>query len=243
MILKTLGVLGWIFASRPWVSSALFFVPDFWVLYQVFVPSAQGSCPTLTHFQTDRAEIWLTIDDGPDAEDTPRILDLLDRHQARATFFLIGERAARHPGLVAEILRRGHEVGHHTHTHPTVTSWCATPGMIRKEIDAGLAAMQPARPRWFRPPVGIRGPFLAPVLAARGLQCVAWNVRSLDSFSRDPAAVVRRVMARVRPGSIVLVHEGATLHPAVRVKALAGLLEALATRQYRCVLPGPGQLR
>ena len=243
IILKAMGVLGWIFASAPWISAAFFFVPDFWVLYQLFVPSAQGACRTLTHFQTDSAEIWLTIDDGPDDEDTPRILELLERHQARATFFLIGERAARRPDLVAEILRRGHEVGHHTHTHPTGTFWCASPATIRKEIDDGLAALQPAGPRWFRPPVGIRSPFLAPVLAARGLQCVAWNVRSLDSFSRDPAAVVHRVMARVCPGSIVLMHEGAALHPAVRVRALAGLLEALAARQFRCVLPEPGQLR
>ena len=111
---KIAAVLLWALPPWRWVAAGCFFLPDLWLAYQVFAPSAQGICPVFTRFETPRPEIWLTIDDGPDERDTPRILDLLDRYSARATFFLIGERAERLPRLVAETVRRGHEIGHHT---------------------------------------------------------------------------------------------------------------------------------
>ncbi len=193
----------------------------------------------MTRFPTGRPEIWLTIDDGPDERDTPRILDALDRHRARATFFLVGERAGRMPGLVAEILRRGHEVGHHTHTHPAGTFWCAGPGRTAAELDRGLEALRRsgAEPRWFRAPVGIKNLFLSRALARRGLTCAGWSVRSRDTVSRDPAAVARRVVDAVRPGSVVLLHEGPVLDGRVRVRAIELLLERLGERGIACVLP------
>ena len=242
---KTAALLLWAFASWRLAAAACFFLPDLWILYQALIPSAQGLCRVFTHFETARPEIWLTIDDGPDENDTPRILDLLDRYQARATFFLIGERALRFPPLVAEILRRGHQVGHHTQTHPMATFWCATPARVRAELDGGLAALRRAGadPRWFRPPVGIKNLFLAEALSERGLRGVGWNVRSRDSMSRDPARVVARVMRAVRPGSIVLMHEGPLLDRRVRVRALELLLDRLAAYRIACVLPGEQQLR
>ena len=172
----------WMFYLRTLPGFACFFVPDFFVLYQLLAPSSQMVCRVFTHFETARREVWLTIDDGPDAQDSPRILDLLDRHHARATFFLIGERAARAPALVAEILRRGHEIGHHTQTHPLRTFWYASRARVRRELDDGLAAFAASgagRPRWFRAPAGIKSFFLSAALKERGLQCVGWNVRSL----------------------------------------------------------------
>ena len=205
---KVAAFLLWAFESSPLVSVACFCGPDLLILYHLLAPWAQGVCRVFTRFETGRPEIWLTIDDGPDQDDTPRILELLDRHRARATFFLIGERAARLPSLVAEILRRGHQVGHHTHTHPTRLFWCATSGRVNAELDDGLAALRRggAHPRWFRPPVGIKNLFLAGALAKRDLVGVAWNVRSHDFKSRDPAEGVDRVMKAVRPGAIVLMH-------------------------------------
>ncbi len=245
-LIKITGLVLWPFGlPLPWVC-VLFFGPDLWVLYHVFVPGASGLVRTFTRFETRRPEVWLTIDDGPDEQDTPRILDLLDRHEARATFFLVGERAARHPALVAEILRRGHEIGHHTHKHSCATFWLKTPARVHRELDNAfppLTSAEGVRPRRFRPPVGIKNIFLRDALAKRGLACVAWSVRSRDTFSRNPDNVAARVLRQARPGSILLMHEGASLHNRVRVTAIARVLDGLSARGLRCVIPTDAQLK
>jgi len=242
---KIVAVLLWTVASWRMAAVCCFILPDVPILWGIFLPSVRGVCHVFTRFETDRPEVWLTIDDGPDEADTPRILDLLGRHHARATFFLVGERAARFPHLVSEIVDRGHDVGHHTHTHPVAAFWCATPARVRSELDDGLEALRKAgaNPRWFRAPVGIKNLFLAKELERRGLRCVGWSVRSLDSIGRDPARVALRVMRAVRPGSIILMHEGPSLDARVRVRALELLLDQLASRGICCVLPEAGQLR
>jgi len=229
-----------------WTAAALvFFVPDFWVLYHLFVPSAQGLCRNFTHFETTATEVWLTIDDGPDVADTPLILDLLDRHQAKATFFVIGRHAAAHPELLAEIRLRGHEVGHHTQTHPVWSFWCISKTRLHAELDDALAVLRRSnlRPRWFRSPVGIKNFLLPAALADRKLECVGWSIRSGDCHSRQPESVVARVRRHARPGAIILMHEGPSVPSAVRMKAIAGVLEGLTAEHYRCVLPKPDQLR
>jgi len=234
-----------VYSFSPWLAAAFFFGPDLFLLHQLFVPSAQGLGRVYTHFSTTRREVWLTIDDGPDGEDTPRILDLLDRHGARATFFVIGERVTRHPELVSEILRRGHNVAHHTQTHPIYTFWCASPARVGRELDDGLETLRQAgaTPHFFRPPVGTKNFFLQTALAARNLACVSWSIRSRDAIARDPAPVVARVLKSVRPGAIILMHEGVGVHPRVRVVAIAGVLEGLQARGFACVLPPPADLR
>ena len=231
---------------EPFLVDAAFFAgPDLLIAYNIFAPAAQGLCRICTRFETASREIWLTIDDGPDPQDTPMILELLDRHRARATFFFVGERAARFPELVAAVVVRGHEVGHHTHTHPMKWFWCATPARLRAELDDALDAFQAAgiRPRWFRSPVGIKNLLLGPALDERGLRYIGWSVRSYDVRSRSPAAVRDGVMKQVRPGAIVLMHEGPAMDARVRVTALTMLLDALAARGFACVLPAAGQLR
>lgn len=245
LFLKLGAVALWVLAVWPPVGMCVFFATDLYLLYALFVPSASGVCPVFNRFETDRAEIWLTIDDGPDPEDTPRTLELLERHQARATFFLIGERVAQYPHIVGDILRRGHAVAHHTHTHPSRTFWSAGPKRVRAELDAALTAMRiaGAQPQWFRAPVGIKNFFLGRELEKRGMRCVGWSIRSYDSIIRDPAKIATRVMTRLRPGAIVVMHEGPWLHPAARVKALELVLGGLTARNFRCVLPTLAQLR
>lgn len=235
----------WVFAGKPGLALALFLGPDALVLYHLFVPSAQGVGRVFTRFETTRRELWLTIDDGPDPVDTPLILDLLERHEARATFFVIGERAARHPHLIADILRRGHEVGHHTHTHPAGSFWCASPRRVAAELDqaSAILATAGAKPRWFRAPAGIKNLGLEPALQARGLDYVGWSVRSGDCLAHQPEKVAATIIRKLVPGSIVLMHEGISVRPAVRVRAIALFLEASAAQNYRCIQPERTQLR
>jgi len=240
---KAMAVVLW--RQAPWVALFCFFGPDLWVVYALLTPSSQGLLRVFTRFEPAGAEVCLTIDDGPDAADTPRLLDLLDRHRARAAFFLIGSRAARHPELVAEILRRGHVVAHHTHTHPAGTFWCASKARVRAELDRASAALRlaGAEPRWFRPPVGIKNVFLRRELAVRSLSCVGWSLRTHDCMGRDPARIADRALRRAQPGDIILMHEGAGVPRSVRVVAIARLLQGLSDRGIRCVLPREEQLR
>lgn len=242
---KMVALALWCLTTLRVGATILFFAPDPFVLYAMFAPSAQALCPVFTRFATDRRAIWLTIDDGPDERDTPQILDLLDRHRARATFFVVGERVARWPHLVPEIIRRGHEIGHHTHTHPALTFWCASRRRLAAELDRTLDVLRHVgnRPQLFRPPVGIKNFFLAHALAQRGLSCVGWSVRSGDCRTHSPEQLVSAMMTRLKPGAIVLLHEGPSVPQSVRIRGIALLLEAIAAQQLVCEIPEIRQLR
>ena len=239
---KVLAVL--IGRADPVAALALWFVPDLLLAYHLFSPQAQGVVRMHGRFTTPRREVWLTIDDGPDADDTPRLLALLAAHDARATFFVIGEKAARHPELIRAIAGAGHEVAHHTHTHPLAMFWCASPARVHVELDRGLETLRAAdvRPTRFRPPAGIKNIWLAGALRARGLTCVGWSARGLERSRGDINDVASRVTHQLAPGAILLMHEGPRVPDALRVVAIQLLLEQLRAQNYRCVIPSAEQL-
>ncbi len=208
-------------------------------------PNNQLFGSVITGFSpSHRDEIWLTVDDGPDPHDTPRLLDLLAAADARATFFVRGDRARAHPELIREIVRRGHGVGNHTDTHPQATFWCLGPGRMQREIagcQTALQAITGTAPRLFRAPVGMVNPFVHPAARAHGLTVVGWSARGFDGVSGfDPAEAVRLILRDLRPGGIALLHEGrrGPAGDAPNVRALRMLLAELQTRGWRAVLPG-----
>lgn len=157
-----------------------------------------------------RREIALTIDDGPNPDVTPQVLDLLDQHGVTATFFCIGEHAARYPDLCRNIVDRGHAVENHSQRHPHYFSLLGS-ARLSKEIQAAqdtLTRITGRRPLFFRAPAGLRNPFLDPVLAGLGLRLAAWSRRGYDTRTADPATVCRRLLHDVKAGSILLVHDG-----------------------------------
>jgi peptidoglycan/xylan/chitin deacetylase (PgdA/CDA1 family) len=181
---------------------------------------------------TDRDRILITIDDGPDPHDTPRLLDLLDRHHAKAVFFMIGEKVRAHPELAREVVRRGHEIGNHTMTHPQASFWCAGPARTRREIGQCqqiIAEVTGAAPRWFRAPVGHRNLFTHPIASELGLHVMAWNRRGYDAVAKDPQKVLVRILPRLRAGDIVLLHEATPIAEQV----LAGVLSAPVRSQMQ----------
>ncbi|HSI08075.1 MAG: polysaccharide deacetylase family protein [Rariglobus sp.] len=245
-VIKISAVLLWISGIPFGLCLAVFLTGGALILYHIFIPGAGELVRVATRFETSEKEVWLTIDDGPDPDDTPRILDLLDQHRARATFFLIGERIALHPALIAAIRARGHEIGHHTQTHPCASFWCASRARVRRELDKALTVLtaggQPA-PTRFRSPVGFKNLVLAPELTARGLACIAWSIRSGDTLARGPDAVAACIARKLKPGSIILMHEGPPVRPVVRVTAIETVLKLLSARGYRAVIPAPESLR
>ncbi|WP_309397081.1 polysaccharide deacetylase family protein [Cerasicoccus maritimus] len=210
------------------------------------IPQWQGVCDVVTAFDSgQQPAVWLTIDDGPDPEDTPRLLELLAKHQARATFFLIGERAAHYPELVQQIRDAGHELGCHTYSHPRFSFWRMGPRAAAAEIDRALPFLEATRGEvtLFRPAVGIKNLWLNGILKARKLHCVAWTIRSGDGLGRDPQAIIRHVANRARPGAIILMHEGPEVAGNVRLAAIAGVLESLSAQGYAFILPTEDQFR
>lgn len=191
---------------------------------------------------TGRPEIALSFDDGPDPEITPRVLDLLDRHGARASFFCIGAAARTWPGLVREIAARGHAVGNHTDSHPRHFAAMA-PAAMGRQIDraqATLAGLAGALPRFFRAPMGLRSPLLQPLLATRGLSLVSWTRRALDGVPGDPRAAAARLRAGgLRAGDLLLLHDGRPGRgpddQALVLSVLPSLLAELAARGLRSV--------
>lgn len=157
-----------------------------------------------------RNEIALTIDDGPDPVVTPQVLDMLDHYAAQATFFCVGEKAARYPDLCRDIVRRGHAVENHSQHHHHNFSVLGYAG-IRRELQAAqdtLTAITGQRPLFFRAPAGLRNIFLDPVLARLGLRLASWSARGFDTRINDVERVKNSLLSGLQPGAILLLHDG-----------------------------------
>ena len=177
---------------------------------------------------TARHEIALTIDDGPDPVVTPQVLDLLDRYAVQATFFCIGQQAARHPDLCREIVRRGHAVENHSQQHRHYFSLMGPRG-LRHELQAAqdtLTGISGQRPLFFRAPAGLRNPFLEPVLARLGLRLASWSARGFDTRVSDAERVKNSLLCGLRAGAILLLHDG---HAARTAEGIPVVLEVLPT--------------
>ncbi|CAN5557845.1 polysaccharide deacetylase family protein [soil metagenome] len=224
------------------------FISHMLLLYASLVANNGWWGPVVTSFRTSRDEVWLTIDDGPSPAHTLQVLDLLDQFGARATFFVIGANAEKHPHLITEILARGHSLANHTFSHPSRTFWCAGPRRIAREIDqcAEILRATPERPNlFFRPPVGMTSPFLHPVLALRGLCLVGWTVRGLDTVRRDAERIAESIDKGARRGAILLLHDGhhVARDAAFGLRCLELTLQRITARGFQCVIPAPDQLR
>jgi peptidoglycan-N-acetylglucosamine deacetylase len=165
--------------------------------YGAVYPRAQLFGPTVCRTNSPR-RLAVTFDDGPNPAITPKLLNLLDRYNARATFFLIGRFVRECPELVKEVLARGHALGNHTETHPNLF-WLAQT-QIRDELrrcNDSISDVTGAPPQWFRPPFGMRNPWLAGVARELDLGVVMWTLIPGDWRSDKPGEWLIRRMERI----------------------------------------------
>lgn len=191
----------------------------------------------LCSVKTGEPRVALTFDDGPNPNNTPKLLDLLGKRKIRATFFLVGKRARRFPELARRIAEEGHEIGNHGMNHVPVI--LLPPGMVASEARrAGnlLEEVTGKRPRFFRPPMGwFHTPGLKR-LRELGYQPVIGNIHPRDFTSPGTDVIVDFVMKRISPGSIVILHDGGWRDGVDRSQTIAAtdlLIDHLGERQYR----------
>lgn len=216
------AVLGWQYGWH-WAVASQAVLAALWGC-GTFLPNSRLFGPVFRRVEGEG--VLLTIDDGPDPVDTPVLLDLLDKHGKKAVFFVIGEKVRRYPDLAREIVRRGHQIGNHTMTHPAGTMWCAGSARTRCEIvecSRAIEEVTGVKPRWFRAPAGHRNWFTHPVLREQGLELVGWKKRAFDAVRRDVPWIVKRLTTGVRDGDIILLHEATPIAKEVMEGVLTGL--------------------
>jgi peptidoglycan-N-acetylglucosamine deacetylase len=177
--------------------------------YQSMAPTGQWYGRTFTSLARGTKQLALTYDDGPNDPHTMRLLEVLAKHNVRATFFLIGRYVRQRPDIVREIVKAGHVIGNHTFTHLLLTFKSAAE--VGKELSDCRAAIQDAvgeQSNLFRPPFGGRRPAVLRIARELGLQPIMWNITGYD-WDAPPAAVIeKKVSNQIRGGDVILLHDG-----------------------------------
>ncbi len=177
---------------------------------------------------TDERVVALTFDDGPDPMHTPKVLSVLEQHQVKATFFMMGRNVERYPAVARDVLRRGHEIGNHSYSHPKLVFM--SPRRVRDEIertDALLRGIGVSGQIHFRPPHASKFVVLPYVLVQMKKLSVLGDVDP-EEWKRPPAAVMTAaILGQVRPGSIIGLHDPLG---AETLRTLENILPALTAR-------------
>jgi len=190
---------------------------------------------------TDEKVVALTFDDGPNEPYTSHVLDVLSREHVKATFFLVGENVRHYPGTAQRIVRDGHAIGNHTDRHKTPFALQSESDM-QAQVNTAEQTIERATgqfTRLFRPPQGLKSPWMMRVLQRDSLITVTWDDAPGDWDPLPAATLIDRTLLAARPGSIILLHDGMNLtHGAdqsATVEALPSIIERLRARGYRFV--------
>lgn len=220
---------------QPWAALGLLVANHALIVGATLWPRSAWLGPNVTRLPdaaVQRREIAITIDDGPDPDVTPQVLDLLDQAGAKASFFCIAERVLQHPALAREIVARGHDLQNHTASHRHSFSFLG-PRAYAAELGRAQAMVESVvgqPPRFFRAPAGFRNPFLGPVLPRLGLTLVSWTRRGFDTREPDAGRVLARLVRGLAAGDILLLHDGHARRAANGEPVVLQVLPALLAR-------------
>jgi len=173
-----------------------------------FLPFLGYYLPVVSRGKSGEQAVALTFDDGPDPFSTPELLRLLSKHRVQATFFVTGKNASEHPDLVKEIVRQGHTIGNHTYSHDSLLLLKGRHHLLN-EIEKAQNVLQDLGviPLAFRPPAGVTGPGLDPVLRRLNLFTVNFSCRANDCGNRRIRNLSKKILKRVHPDDIILLHD------------------------------------
>jgi peptidoglycan/xylan/chitin deacetylase (PgdA/CDA1 family) len=214
-------------------------------------PTADWFGHQVAHGSRDRATVAITFDDGPNTTATEEIARILDQAGTKGTFFVVGKAANRRPDIVQFLVQHGQLVGNHSQNHDE-TRWLDPRYLELGRAERSINGAAGVCPAWYRAPHGQHTPFLAHVVASKGMTMVGWDVSAGDWLATDPKVLADQVVARARPGSIIDLHDGldgdVTTDRTVLVRALPLILAGLERKGLQPVrldqlLGGPAYLR
>ena len=204
--------------------------------FGVALPQMKFFGPFVCRASTPQRRVALTFDDGPDARSTPALLDLLREARVPATFFCVGRRVEESRDLSARIAAEGHLLGNHSYSHSNATNFFSV-ARLTAELAQTQTIIQEATgtsPRWYRPPIGLSNPRTFRAAHSLGLTVVGWSAGGLDTVIKDPERIVRRIVKRLQPGAIILLHDG-NISAERLVTTVKLLLDSLRKLDYQVV--------
>lgn len=199
---------GVVYFIHPWLSAAILLFYIVLCVAACFFPQTNFLGPVIHRGKTGQPVVSLTFDDGPSEPVTRQVLDLLDLHQAQATFFVSGVHAKNHPDIIADIVGRGHSIGNHSYHHFPFLMMKSNRSLYYEiaEAQSVLRAMG-IETKAFRPPVGIINPKLSAVLTSLDMFCITFSCRAFDAGNRRIKNLSVRILKKVKAGDIILLHD------------------------------------
>ncbi|MCX6279684.1 MAG: polysaccharide deacetylase family protein [Bacteroidetes bacterium] len=198
-----------------------------------FLPCSNFHHSVLCKGQTTEKVLSLTFDDGPDPKNSPLVLETLRKHHITATFFCIGKNLEGNEELIRQIVAEGHLIGNHGFSHSIRFDFFSS-GRIRSELlktNEIIKNITGKTPNFFRPPFGVVNPMVSRALKGMSWQTVCWNIRSLDTVMKNPKKISDRIFTRLKPGSIILLHD----HSDFSSRYLDNLLSEITLSGYKVV--------
>ncbi len=178
-------------------------------------------------------KLAITFDDGPHGERSEEILRILRKHECKASFFLIGSRAEEYPEILKMMVEDGHLLGNHSYSHSKSFPLYNRARIHRelKKTNGILEAASSGPIRFFRPPFGVSNPRIAGGLKGSGMEVAGWSIRSFDTGNQAAEKVVNRILTKIEPGSVILLHESSEHILEILIKILPAIREA----GYQCI--------
>ncbi len=175
--------------------------------------------------------VALTFDDGP-SENTSKILEILKKHSAKATFFCIGKNVLQFPEITKQIIADGHILGNHSYSHSNIFGFFRKIGAIEelKRTDDIIYKVVGKKVRYFRPPFGVTNPSIAAAIKETKHEVIGWNIRSMDGVISNEKKILDNILKKLRPGAIILLHD---TKPHTN-NVLEQLLLIVAQRKLKC---------
>ncbi len=179
------------------------------LFYASYSIKSQVYVKALCRVKTAEKVVYLTFDDGPNAEQTPQVLDVLKRNNATATFFCIGSRIAGNEALLKRMADEGHQIGIHSFSHANGFPLFGRSRMLAdiRQCQQAIEQATGSTTTLFRPPFGVTNPTIGKAVKSLNLKTIGWTIRTYDTNGADHAKIARRISRQLCPGAIILLHD------------------------------------